>query len=67
MKPLDTKPIEITADIDTLRRYDESLRAWRDEIETFCNGRGINYIFVNTAVPIEEFVLSNLRKRGVLK
>ena len=47
--------------------YDESLRAWRDEIETFCNGRGINYIFVNTAVPIEEFVLSNLRKRGVLK
>jgi uncharacterized protein (DUF58 family) len=61
------EPIEITADIDTLRRYDESLRAWRDEIETFCNGRGINYIFVNTAVPIEEFVLSNLRKRGVLK
>lgn len=60
-------PIEITADIESLRRYEANLQAWRNEIETFCNGRGINYIFVNTAIPVEEFVLSNLRKRGVLR
>jgi uncharacterized protein (DUF58 family) len=60
-------PIEITADLDVLRRYDENLRTWRDEIESFCNGRGINYIFVDTSIPVEEFVLSNLRKRGVLR
>ena len=59
--------VEITADLDTLRRYEENLRAWRDEIESFCSGHGINYIFVNTAVPVEEFVLSNLRRRGVLR
>jgi uncharacterized protein (DUF58 family) len=59
--------VEITADLDTLRRYEESLRAWREEIESFCSGHGINYIFVNTAVPVEEFVLSNLRRRGVLR
>jgi uncharacterized protein (DUF58 family) len=59
--------VEITADLDTLRRYEESLRAWREEIESFCSGHGINYIFANTGVPIEEFVLSNLRRRGVLR
>lgn len=59
--------VEITADLDTLQRYRQSLEAWRSEIELFCNGRGINYMFVNTAQPIEEFVLSNLRRRGVLR
>jgi uncharacterized protein (DUF58 family) len=61
------EPVEITADLDALQRYQESLSTWRAEIESFCNGRGINYIFVNTATPVEEFVLSNLRKRGVLR
>ncbi|MFL5801762.1 MAG: DUF58 domain-containing protein [Roseiflexaceae bacterium] len=61
------EPVEITADLDALQRYQDSLSAWRAEIESFCNGRGINYIFVNTATPVEEFVLSNLRKRGVLR
>ena len=60
-------PIEITADLDVLRRYDDNLRSWRGEIENFCNGRGINYIFVDTSIPVEEFVLSNLRRRGVLR
>jgi uncharacterized protein (DUF58 family) len=59
--------IEITADLDVLRQYDESLRAWRAEIESFCSGRGINYIFADTSVPLEDFVLSNLRRRAVLR
>jgi uncharacterized protein (DUF58 family) len=60
-------PIEITADLDVLRQYDENLRAWRAEIESFCTGRGINYLFADTSVPVEEFVLSHLRRRGVLR
>lgn len=60
-------PIEVTADLDVLRQYDEHLQAWRAEIESFCSGRGINYIFADTSVPIEEFVLSNLRRRGALR
>jgi uncharacterized protein (DUF58 family) len=59
--------VEITADLEVLRRYDENLRAWREEIESFCNGRGITYLFVDTSVPIEDFVLSTLRRRGVLR
>ncbi len=60
-------PIEVTADLEVLRQYDEHLQAWRAEIESFCSGRGINYIFADTAVPVEEFVLSNLRRRGVVR
>jgi uncharacterized protein (DUF58 family) len=60
-------PIEITADLDVLRQYDDNLHSWRAEIENFCSGRGINYIFVDTSVPVEEFVVSNLRRRGVLR
>ncbi|HEX9371328.1 MAG TPA: DUF58 domain-containing protein [Roseiflexaceae bacterium] len=60
-------PIDITADVDVLRQYDENLRAWRAEIESFCHGRGITYLFADTSVPVEEFVLSNLRRRRVLR
>ncbi|HNP73058.1 MAG TPA: DUF58 domain-containing protein [Kouleothrix sp.] len=59
--------IEITADFEVLRQYDDHLRAWRAEVESFCSGRGINYIFADTSVPAEEFVLSNLRRRGVVR
>lgn len=59
--------VEITADLETLRRYDESLRAWQQQIEMFCHGRSINYVPVDTAQPVEEFILAMLRKRGVLR
>jgi uncharacterized protein (DUF58 family) len=60
-------PVEISADLELLRRYRENLAAWQAEIESFCSGRSMNYFPVNTAVPIEEFMLSHLRKRGVLR
>lgn len=59
--------VEITADLEALQRYQQNLASWRAEIEQFCNSRGINYVQVNTATPVEEFVLSNLRQRGVLR
>lgn len=59
--------IELTADLEAMRRYEENLQQWRGAIEAFCNGRNITYIFADTATPIEDFVLSNLRRRGVLR
>jgi hypothetical protein len=61
------EPVEISADIGLIQRYRESLASWRAEIESFCNGRGMNYLAVDTSVPVDEFVLSQMRKRGVLK
>lgn len=60
-------PIEITADLDVLRQYDESLHAWRAEVEAFCSGRGINYLFVDTSVPLEDLIFSTMRRRGLLR
>jgi hypothetical protein len=60
-------PVEISADLDLLRRYEENLRAWQAEIESFCNGRGMIYLPVDTSVPVEEFILGRLRRRGVLR
>lgn len=60
-------PVEISADLDLLRRYREHLAAWRAEVESFCSGRGITYLPVDTSVPIEEFVLGRMRRRGVLR
>jgi uncharacterized protein (DUF58 family) len=60
-------PVEISADLDTLRRYRENLTSWQVEIENFCNGRGIVYVPVDTSAPFEDFFLSQLRRRGVLR
>jgi hypothetical protein len=43
------------------------LHAWRAEIEAFCSGRGINYLFVDTSIPLEELILSTMRRRGMLR
>jgi hypothetical protein len=59
--------VEITADPDALRQYYQHLNEWRTEVETFCNGRSITYLFVETANPVEDFVLSQMRKRGILR
>jgi uncharacterized protein (DUF58 family) len=59
--------VEISADLDLLRRYEENLRTWQAEIESFCSGRGMIYLPVDTVLPIEEFVLGRLRRRGVLR
>lgn len=59
--------IDVTADLDLLRRYQENLASWRAEVENFCNGRGITYLFADTSLPVEEFVLTNMRRRGVLR
>lgn len=59
--------VEITADADMLNQYQQNLAAWRDQVEAFCNGRGITYLFADTSVPVEDFILSQMRQRGLLR
>lgn len=61
------QPVEISADLDLLRRYKEQLAAWQAEIESYCSARGMNYLPVDTSVPVDEFVISRMRKRGILR
>lgn len=60
-------PVEITADDDLLRRYQANLAAWRSEVEGYCNARGIIYFAADSSVSVEEFVLAQMRQRGVLR
>jgi hypothetical protein len=62
-----SEPIEISADPDLLRRYDAGLQSWQAEIERMCGALGMLYLPVDTGQPVEDFVLSRLRRRGVLR
>ena len=61
------QPVDLTADIDLLRRYEESVRSWREEIAAYCSGHGIAYVPLETSLPIEDLLLSLLRRRGVVR
>jgi uncharacterized protein (DUF58 family) len=60
-------PVEISVDPSLLQRYDEQLRAWQQQIAQVCQGRGMTYLPVDTGVPVEEFVLTTMRQREVLR
>lgn len=59
--------IEVTASPDLLRQYHEHLHRWKGEISTSCRGYEIAYLFTSTATPLEEFVVSHLRKNGIVR
>ena len=58
--------IEVSADLDLLQRYVERVHSWRNDVETFCTTRGMNYIFIDTTMPLETLLLSVLRERQIL-
>ncbi|MBN1660226.1 MAG: DUF58 domain-containing protein [Anaerolineae bacterium] len=58
--------VEVTADYDLLQRYREGLAAWQEAIRRFCGARGIQYVPVDTSLPIEDLLFAWLRQRGVL-
>lgn len=60
-------PVEISADPQLLRRYEENLKSWQAEIERYCQGRSMTYIPVDSSMPVDDFVLSTMRQYGVLR
>lgn len=59
--------VEITADYDLLRRYQERLATWREHLSNRCAAMGVHYVFVETTLPLEELVLAYLRRYDVLR
>lgn len=58
---------EVTISAPLLKRYKETLDAFRGGLATFCNRRGMSYLFTSTQVPFEKLVLNYLRSRGLLR
>ncbi len=63
----DATEVEITADYDFLSRYKQSLSAWQDSLRSFCLARGILYVPLSTAMPLEELLFAWLERQGVLR
>ncbi|MGH7390107.1 MAG: DUF58 domain-containing protein [Candidatus Rokuibacteriota bacterium] len=52
---------ELSVDGDALRAYRQRLQHFLERAEAFCRGREIGYRRASTDVPVEEFVLAELR------
>jgi hypothetical protein len=59
--------VEITADFDLLERYRNSLTAWQADLRRFCRARGMNYLPVETTLPLEELIFSWMRQYEIIR
>jgi uncharacterized protein (DUF58 family) len=58
---------ELTISAPLLKRYRETLAAFRAGLNSYCNKRGLAYLFTTTQVPFEKLVLGYLRARGLVR
>ncbi len=63
----DASAVEITADYDLLARYKQNLAAWQEDLRRFCSARGVLYVPITTAMPLEELLFAWLERQGVLR
>lgn len=59
--------VDITADHDLLQRYRDGLHAWQETLRRACGARSVNYVPIETTIPIEELLFARLRQRGMLR
>jgi uncharacterized protein (DUF58 family) len=58
---------EVTVSAPLLKRYKETLAAYRGRLADFCTRRGVNYLFTSNQVPFDRLVLGYLRQRGLIR
>ncbi|MBN2503624.1 MAG: DUF58 domain-containing protein [Anaerolineales bacterium] len=58
---------DVSLDGAIRRGYRQRLQTWQGEIQAYCNRRGIHYLQRSTDIPWDKFVLSDLRRAGVVK
>ncbi len=63
----DNDEAEITVSGPLLKRYQQTLAAFRAGLNEFCTRRGATYLFTSNQVPFERLVLTYLRQKGLVK
>lgn len=58
---------EVTISAPLLKKYKETLNAFRANLQDFCTRRGINYLYTTTQVPFDRLVMGYLRQRGLVR
>jgi uncharacterized protein (DUF58 family) len=59
--------VELSANFDTLERYQQVLVDWHAGWRSFCTSRNMHYLPVVTNQPIEELLFARLPQQGVLQ
>jgi uncharacterized protein (DUF58 family) len=57
--------VSITAGL--LKRYDQNLKSLVGGLRDYCRTRGFAYFFVQTTTPVEQMVMTALRRTGILR
>jgi uncharacterized protein (DUF58 family) len=58
---------DVTVDGAMQSLYSRRLRQWREEMASYCLGRGVHYVTMETGTPWEDVVLYALRRAGVVR
>lgn len=58
---------ELTLDITTIDLYQRRFQDWQSDIAKFATGHGAHYVFIDTNLPWDKFVLRILRSQGIIK
>lgn len=58
---------EVSLDPVILQAYNRQLTAWLEAIRAYCSSRDVSYVQISTAVPWDQFILSRLRREGIVK
>lgn len=59
--------VAVTIDEGVLDRYEAQARAWMDRCEEVCRALGVGYARILTSVPVEDVVLRDLRRLGLVQ
>ncbi len=58
---------EVSMTAGLMRRYDANLKALVGGLREYCRTRGFGYFFAQTTTPIEQIILTSLRRTGILR
>jgi uncharacterized protein (DUF58 family) len=58
---------DISLDAGLRQLYQRRMLAWREDIRQACYKKGVQYLFISTAHPWDQFVLLNLRQAGIVR
>lgn len=59
--------VEITVGQEAIRGYEERLRDWADGLRSAFASISVNYVLVDTATPLENLLLHDLRQRRLVR
>jgi uncharacterized protein (DUF58 family) len=63
----DSDEAEVTVSAPLIARYKQNLAAYQSAIQSYCNRRGISFMFTSNQVPFDRLVLTYLRQRGLVR